>query len=51
MSDAFGLAGQPTALSYEWGPSAFDAFNPKGLGSHHLSAGLLGVLGGVFHLT
>jgi photosystem II CP47 chlorophyll apoprotein len=45
------LAGQPSPVSYEWGPSAFDAFNPKGLASHHLAAGLLGVLGGAFHLT
>lgn len=51
VSDAFGLAGQPSPVSYEWGPSAFDAFNPKGLASHHLAAGLLGVLGGAFHLT
>jgi hypothetical protein len=26
----FGLAGQPTQVRYEWGPQAFDAFNPKG---------------------
>jgi photosystem II CP47 chlorophyll apoprotein len=50
-SDAFGLAGQPAPVRYEWGPSAFDAFNPKGLASHHLAAGLLGTLGGAFHLT
>ena len=51
ISDAFGLAGQPSTVGYEWGPSAFDAFNPKGLASHHLAAGILGVLGGAFHLT
>ena len=38
-------------MAYDWGPSGFDAFNPKGIASHHLAAGLAGILGGSFHLT
>lgn len=51
MSDAFGLAGRPSPIAYEWGPQAFDAFNPRGIASHHLAAGVIGILGGAFHLT
>ena len=51
MSDVFGLSGAPTAVSYVWGPQGFDAFNPGGIASHHVAAGSLGVLGGIFHLT
>lgn len=51
MSDVFSLSGVPTAVSYVWGPQGFDAFNPGGIASHHVAAGSLGVLGGIFHLT
>jgi len=34
-----------------WGPQGFDAFNPGGIASHHVAAGSIGVLGGIFHLT
>ncbi len=51
MSDVYGLAGQPLPVRYDWGPSGFDAFNPKGIASHHLAAGLVGIIGGSFHLT
>ena len=51
MSDVFGLSGAPTAVSYVWGPQGFDAFNPGGIASHHVAAGSIGVLGGIFHLT
>ena len=51
VSDVFGLSGAPTAVSYVWGPQGFDAFNPGGIASHHVAAGSIGVLGGIFHLT
>lgn len=51
VSDVFGLAGTPSVVSYEWGPSGFDAFNPRGLATHHLSAGCIGILGALFHLA
>ncbi len=30
---------------------AFDGFNPRGIPTHHVASGLLGLLGGAFHLT
>ena len=51
VSDVFGLSGAPSAVSYVWGPQGFDAFNPGGIASHHVAAGSIGVLGGIFHLT
>ena len=33
-----------------WGADGFDPFNPGGIASHHIAAGILGILGGLFHL-
>ena len=51
VGDVFGLTGYPSAVAYEWGATGFDAFNPRGIPAHHLAAGLVGLLGGIFHLT
>ena len=32
-------------------PDGFNPFNPGGIASHHIAAGLFGILAGVFHLT
>ena len=50
VSDVFGLSGAPTPVTC-LGPQGFDAFNPGGIASHHVAAGSIGVLGGIFHLT
>jgi len=34
-----------------WGPEGFDPYNPGGIASHHIAAGILGILAGLFHLT
>lgn len=51
VSDVFGLAGAPAVVSYAWGAEAFDGYNPSGIASHHVAAGAVGVLGGIFHLS
>ena len=51
VSDVYGLGGAPTACSRVWGPEGFDAYSPGGIVSHHIAAGLVGVLGGIFHLV
>ncbi len=51
VSDVYGLGGAPTACSPVWGPEGFDAYSPGGIVSHHIAAGLVGVLGGIFHLV
>ena len=34
-----------------WGVEGFDPANPGGIASHHIAAGLLGILAGLFHLN
>jgi photosystem II CP47 chlorophyll apoprotein len=40
---------QPVAP--EWGPAGFDPFNPGGVVAHHIAAGIVGIIAGLFHLT
>ncbi|CAN1864684.1 Photosystem II CP47 reaction center protein, partial [Linum perenne] len=34
-----------------WGVEGFDPFVPGGIASHHIAAGTLGILAGLFHLS
>ena len=43
--------GGPTVVTPAWGIEGFDTFNPSGIASHHIAAGILGLIGGVFHLS
>lgn len=45
------MAGAPTVLTPSWGADGFDSYNVQGVASHHIAAGIIGVLGGIFHLT
>ena len=51
VSDAFGLSGGLVVLAPDWTIRGFDAFNPSGVIAHHIAAGILGILGGAFHLS
>jgi photosystem II CP47 chlorophyll apoprotein len=51
VSDAYGLTGRVQGVSPAWGPEGFNPYNPRGVASHHISAGILGILAGIFHLT
>jgi photosystem II CP47 chlorophyll apoprotein len=51
VSDAYGLTGHVQPVAPEWGPSGFNPFNPGGIVAHHIAAGVVGIIAGVFHLT
>merc|ERR1711870_42296 len=46
-----GVTGRVQAVAPAWGAEGFNPFNPGGIASHHIAAGILGILAGVFHLT
>jgi photosystem II CP47 chlorophyll apoprotein len=51
VSDAYGLTGHVQPVAPEWGPGGFNPFNPGGIVAHHIAAGIVGIIAGVFHLT
>ena len=51
VSDAYGITGRVQGVAPAWGAEGFNPFNPGGVASHHIAAGILGILAGVFHLT
>ncbi|KAH0764734.1 hypothetical protein KY285_000605 [Solanum tuberosum] len=38
-------------FGFVWGVEGFDPFVPGGIASHHIAAGTLGILAGLFHLS
>nr|ANB40217.1 CP47 chlorophyll apoprotein of photosystem II [Koshicola spirodelophila] len=50
VSDPYGLTGSVQPVSPSWGADGFDPFNPGGIAAHHIAAGILGILAGLFHL-
>ena len=50
VSDAYGLTGGVSVVVPVWTFVGFDAYNPGGIVAHHIAAGLLGFVAGVFHL-
>lgn len=51
VSDPYGLTGHVQAVSPEWGPAGFDPYNPGGIVAHHIAAGIVGIIAGLFHLS
>ncbi|MGB2924764.1 MAG: photosystem II chlorophyll-binding protein CP47 [Limnothrix sp.] len=51
VSDAYGVTGHIQAVAPDWGPSGFDPFNPGGVVAHHIAAGIVGIIAGLFHLS
>ncbi|MGB3615698.1 MAG: photosystem II chlorophyll-binding protein CP47 [Elainellaceae cyanobacterium] len=51
VSDPFGLTGSVQPVAPAWGPEGFDPFNPGGIVAHHIAAGTVGIIAGLFHLT
>ncbi|KAF4400799.1 hypothetical protein G4B88_004342 [Cannabis sativa] len=51
VSDPYGLTGRVQAVNPAWGVEGFDPFVPGGIASHHIAAGTLGILAGLFHLS
>jgi photosystem II CP47 chlorophyll apoprotein len=50
VSDAYGLSGRVQGVAPAWGAEGFNPFNPGGVASHHIAAGILGVVASSFHL-
>lgn len=50
VSDPYGLTGHVQPVAPEWGPNGFNPFNPGGIVAHHIAAGVVGVIAGLFHL-
>jgi len=51
VSDPYGLTGSVQPVAPSWGPEGFDPFNPGGIVAHHIAAGVVGIIAGLFHLT
>ncbi|MDY6939607.1 MAG: photosystem II chlorophyll-binding protein CP47 [Cyanobacteriota bacterium] len=51
VSDPYGLTGSVQPVAPAWGPEGFNPFEPGGIVSHHIAAGVVGIIAGLFHLT
>jgi len=51
VSDGYGLTGHIEAVAPEWGAGGFNPFNPGGIVAHHIAAGIVGIIAGLFHLS
>jgi photosystem II CP47 chlorophyll apoprotein len=51
VSDAYGVTGHVQGVAPEWGPAGFNPFNPGGVVAHHIAAGVVGIIAGLFHLS
>jgi len=51
VSDPYGLNGHVEKVAPVWGADGFNPFNPGGIVANHIGAGLLGIIGGLFHIT
>lgn len=51
VSDPYGLTGSVQPIVPSWGADGFDPYNSGGIASHHIAAGILGIIAGLFHLT
>jgi photosystem II CP47 chlorophyll apoprotein len=51
VSDAFGMTGRLQGVKGVWDAGGFNPYNPAGIASHHIAAGILGILAALFHAT
>jgi photosystem II CP47 chlorophyll apoprotein len=51
VSDPYGLTGSIQPVAPAWGPEGFDPFNPGGIVAHHIAAGVVGIIAGLFHIA
>lgn len=50
VSDPYGLTGHIAPVAPAWGASGFNPYNPGGIVAHHIAAGIVGIVGGLFHI-
>ena len=51
ISDPYGITGHLEPVQPAWGPEGFNPFNPGGIVAHHIAAGIVGIIAGIFHIT
>jgi photosystem II CP47 chlorophyll apoprotein len=51
VSDPYGVTGSVQPVAPAWGPEGFNPFNPGGIVAHHIAAGIVGIIDGLFHLA
>jgi photosystem II CP47 chlorophyll apoprotein len=51
VSDPYGLTGHVQGVAPVWGAEGFNPHNPGGVVAHHIAAGIVGILGGLFHIA
>lgn len=51
VTDPYGVTGSIQPVAPAWGPEGFNPFNPGGIVAHHIAAGIVGIIAGLFHLT
>ena len=51
VSDPYGITGSIQPVTPVWDARGFDPYNPGGVPAHHIAAGILGIIAGLFHLT
>jgi photosystem II CP47 chlorophyll apoprotein len=51
VSDPYGITGSIQPVAPAWGPEGFDPFNPGGIVAHHIAAGTVGIIAGLFHIA
>ncbi|WP_320677402.1 photosystem II chlorophyll-binding protein CP47 [Prochlorococcus sp. MIT 1300] len=51
VSDPYALTGHVEPVAPAWGADGFNPFSPGGIVANHIGAGLLGIVGGIFHIT
>ncbi|MDY6802958.1 MAG: photosystem II chlorophyll-binding protein CP47 [Cyanobacteriota bacterium] len=51
VSDPYGITGTVQPVAPSWGPEGFNPFNAGGIVAHHIAAGVVGIIGGLFHLS
>lgn len=51
VSDPYGITGHLEKVQPSWGPEGFNPFNPGGIVAHHIAAGIVGIIAGIFHIT
>jgi photosystem II CP47 chlorophyll apoprotein len=51
VSDPYGLTGSIQPVTPSWGPGGFNPFDAGGIAAHHIAAGIVGIIAGLFHLS
>ena len=51
VSDPYAITGHVQPVAPEWGPAGFNPYNAGGIVAHHIAAGIVGIVAGLFHLT